>query len=158
MAARVCAPLQGDTLMSIHPRMAAFIEDVQMGSPVARAFGIAVETARVDRVVLKMPFALSRISVGRNVHGGAIATLIDLAGSAACATGADVGAIGGVTGSLTISYLNAADGVDLFAEGIVLKRSRSQTVTDVTVRDGSGRAIAKGLVTSKIFLQKAGAD
>lgn len=140
--------------MSIHPKMAGFIRDVQMSSPVARAFGVAVEEVAVDRVVLKMPFEPILVSVGDNVHGGAIATLIDLAGSAACATGADLDATGGATSSLTISYLNAAAGVDLLAESIVVKRSRTQTVSDVTVRDPNGRAIAKGLVTSKVFFRE----
>lgn len=137
--------------MTIHPKMQAFIEEVQMGSPVATALGIRVESVAVDRAVLRMPFRDGNISVGRNVHGGVIATLVDLAGSAACATGADGAAVGGVTSTLTLSYLDPASGVDLLAEGVVVKRGRTQTVTDVSVRDPSGRLVAKGLVTSKIF-------
>jgi acyl-coenzyme A thioesterase PaaI-like protein len=50
-----------------------------------------------------------------------------------------------------LSYLAPADGVDLAAEARVIQRGRSQTVSDVEVRDPSGRLVAKGLVTSRLF-------
>jgi uncharacterized protein (TIGR00369 family) len=85
------------------------------------------------------------------VHGGAIATLVDVAGAAASASGAAPEVGGGATSSLALSYLAPADGVDLAAEARVIQRGRSQTVSDVEVRDPSGRLVAKGLVTSRLF-------
>lgn len=78
--------------------------------------------------------------------------MIDLTGAAASASGlADDEAVGGATANLTIAYLAAAEGSDLTAEAVVIQRGRSQTVSDVVVRDDLGRLVAKAMVTSRIF-------
>jgi uncharacterized protein (TIGR00369 family) len=128
------------------------IEKILTGSALARYLGIAVASVEKDRVVLSLPFRPENVTVEDIVHGGAIATLIDVAGAAASASGLEEGeATGGATASMTISYLAAARGADLTAEALVIQRSRAQTVSDVYVRDGEGRLVAKGMVTSRIF-------
>jgi len=129
-----------------------WIDAVLARAPLARHLGIRVDVVETDRVVLGLPFSPGNVTVGSIVHGGVIATLIDIAGAAASASGiGEEGASGGATASLNIAYLAAADGVDLLAEARIIQRTRSGTVADVDVRDASGRAIAKGLVTSRIF-------
>ena len=56
----------------------------------AQRLGIALETLEPDRVVLRMAFRPDNVTVGAIVHGGAIATLVDIAGAAASASGAHV--------------------------------------------------------------------
>lgn len=136
---------------SVDPRLEGIVVDVLAGSPVARGLGIAVSVLEVDRVVLDLPFAPGNVTLGDTVHGGVIATLIDIAGAAAAASGADPGTLaGGATASMAIGYLEPARGIDLRAEALVLRRGRRQVVSDVTV-SGRGVPIAKALVTSTLF-------
>jgi uncharacterized protein (TIGR00369 family) len=137
--------------MSADPEPARLVTEVLMGSALAQRLGIILDTLHPDRVVLRMPFRADNVTVGSIVHGGAIATLIDVAGAAASASGAPLEVKGGATTTLTVSYLAPADGVDLTAEARVIQRGRSQTVSDVEVRDPAGRLVAKGLVTSRLF-------
>ena len=127
------------------------IDAVLIGSPVARGLGIALAEISRDRIVLRLPFSADNITVGTIVHGGVIATLIDTAAAAASVSGLSVAPKGAATSSLTITYLAPADGSDLTAEAIVLRRGKRQSVEEVTVFDDAGTVIAKGLVTSQLF-------
>ena len=135
----------------VDARIRSLIEEVLIGSSLARRLGIALTRLEPDRVVLALPFRADNATVGTIVHGGAIATLIDVAGAAASASGAGPEAKGGATSSLAISYLAPADHVPLTAEARVVQRGRTQTVSDVDVRDHAGRLVAKALVTSRLF-------
>jgi uncharacterized protein (TIGR00369 family) len=137
--------------LAVNERLRALVDDVLLGSSLARRLGIALESLEPERVVLAMPFRPDNVTVGSIVHGGAIATLIDIAGAAASASGAPSEVAGGATSALTVSYLAPADGVPLSAEARVIQRGRSQTVSDVEVRDDTGRLVAKALVTSRLF-------
>jgi len=137
--------------MSADPGPARLVTEVLIGSVLAQRLGIALDAIEPDRVVLRMPFRADNVTVGSIVHGGAIATLIDVAGAAASVSGAPNEVKGGATSTLAVSYLAPADGVDLSAEARVIQRGRSQTVSDVEVRDPAGRLLAKGLVTSRLF-------
>ena len=129
-----------------------WIEEVLAKSPFAASLGIELVSAEPERVVFRLPFRKSSTTVGTIVHGGAIATLIDIAGAAASASAiAGDDAFGGATANMTVAFLAPSDGQDIVAEGVVIQRGRTQTVTDVVVRDGNGTLVAKGLVTSRIF-------
>jgi uncharacterized protein (TIGR00369 family) len=125
-------------------------------SPFAKPFGIEVASAERDRVCLRLPFRADLATVGAIVHGGAIATLVDVAGAAASASGiTDDDAAGGATFHLTVAYLAPVDGRDIEAEAVVAHRTRNQTLADVSVRDSEGTLVAKGTVTSRIFRRPA---
>lgn len=129
-----------------------WIDEVLVKSPFAKPLGLQVVAAEIDRVVLRLPFRPDLATVGSIVHGGAIATLIDIAGAAASASGiADDDTAGGATAQLTVAYLAPADGRDIEAEAVVAHRTRSQTLSDVSVRDAEGTLLAKGTVISRIF-------
>ena len=132
--------------------MALWVTDVLLGSPVARAIGVRLVVLDVDRVVMALPFKHDNVTLAAIVHGGVIATLIDIAGAASSASGADGASVrGGATGNLTIHYLAPADGCDLEVEAIVIKRGKRQTVSDITVRSCDA-ILAKALLTSAIFV------
>jgi len=135
-----------------------WIEKVLAKSPFAGPIGIEVIGIEPERVRLRLPYRAALTTVGTVVHGGAIATLIDVAGSAASASALrdDDGATGGATISLALSYIAPANAVNLEAEAVVLKRSRTQTVSDIYVRDDAGALLAKGTVISRIFYAPAG--
>lgn len=75
------------------------------------------------------------------LHGGVIATLVDVAGHAAIAC-----ALGRVapTIDLRVDYLRAARGPRLIATGRSLRIGRSIARADITVRDASGALAAVG--------------
>jgi hypothetical protein len=64
---------------AVDPRNAAMIESVLIASPVAQALGIRFDALAAERVEMLLPFSMKNITVGDMVHGGVIATLIDVA-------------------------------------------------------------------------------
>lgn len=130
----------------------SWIEGVLAGSPVARSLGIEVLEVQVDRVRLGLAFGEELTTVPGVLHGGVVATLIDVAGAAASASGltAADGATGGATSHLSIAYLAPASS-SLTATASVRHRTRSGTHADVEVRDVDGRLVATASVTSRIF-------
>lgn len=91
---------------AIDPRMRHMVENVLMNSPVTRGLGIRLEVIEPEHVELVLPFLTTNVTHGSIVHGGVIATLIDIAGAAAAASGANGDEVrGGATSSLTVQYL-----------------------------------------------------
>lgn len=129
-----------------------WIDGVLASSPIARHLGIVVLDAAVDEVRLGLRFRDDLATVPGVLHGGVVATLIDVAGASASASGltsAD-GATGGATTHLTVAYLAVA-GSDLVATAKVVQRSRSGTHTEVAVHDADHTLVATASVTSRIF-------
>lgn len=141
----------------MHSLASHWIDDILLASPVARGLRLTVAEAQVDRVVVALPYSDDATTVPGVIHGGVIATLIDTAGAIASASGLvpDVGATGGATSHLTVTYLAPA-GSDLTATAAVVHRTRSATVTNVSVRDADDRLVATGEVSSRIFRRDAG--
>ena len=136
----------------MHTLARSWIDDVLAGSPVARALGIEVVAAAPEEVILRLPFRDDLTTVPGVLHGGVVATLVDVAGAAASASGLTPGdaATGGATTQLDVSYAGAA-GSDLTATATVLRRTRSATHSQVVVRDLGGEVVALAQVTSRIF-------
>ena len=139
----------------VDPRMRAMVDNVLLGSPVARALGVRLASLTPDHVELEMPFLPTNVTHGSIVHGGVIATLIDIAGAAAAASGANADDVkGGATGSLSIQYLVPAQGAALRAVASVARRGRRQVVTDVSVyaeAPDEGVLVARALMSSAMF-------
>lgn len=131
-------------------RIAHWIEEVLIGSPLARRLGLRLEACARDRVRLRLPYRDDNVTLADMVHGGAIATLIDVAGAAAAASGIDPEHTRGATASMNVHYLSAALGVDALADAAVLRRGRDLVVTEVKVSDASGKLLAQGTVVSKL--------
>jgi uncharacterized protein (TIGR00369 family) len=120
-------------------------------SPYVQHLGIRLVDLQPDSAALALPFSEALITVGATVHGGAIASLIDTAAMVAAWSNAEVPEkMRGVTVSLTVTYLAAAEKEDMVAVARVLRRGRSLVYIDVDVKTASEHAVAKGLVTYKI--------
>jgi uncharacterized protein (TIGR00369 family) len=136
---------------AVDAKLARMVAEVLLGSPVARALGFELERLEPGRAVIALPFAARNVTVGDIVHGGVIATLIDVAGVAAALSGAAAEGFGGcATSALSISYLAPAKGSALRAEASTLRRSRRQAVADVAVFAGPV-LVAKALATISLF-------
>ena len=120
-------------------------------SPNAAALGISVEAIESDRAVLVMPFKPELATMGDIVHGGAISTLIDTAATvAAWAVDEVPESPAGSTVSLSVNFASAAQGADLRAEAIVLRRGRQLSSIVVRATDGDGTLVAHGIATYRL--------
>jgi uncharacterized protein (TIGR00369 family) len=125
----------------------AFVEH----SPFARVLKLEVDDIEPDRAELSLPFDESVATYGDVVHGGALASLIDVAATAAAWSAAEFSETPrGATVSMTVDYLRAARGKRLTASARVTRRGSSLCFCDVDVHDSDGELVAKGLVTYKI--------
>ena len=125
----------------------AFVEH----SPFARVLKLEVDDIEPDRAKLSLPFDESVATYADVVHGGAVASLIDVAATAAAWSAAEItDSPRGATVSLTVDYLRAARGKRLTASARVTRRGSSLCFCDVEVHDSDGELVAKGLVTYKL--------
>ena len=132
-------------------RVRNVIEGFIVGSPYGRQLGIITEAIEVDRVRLRLPYRDALTTIGDMVHGGAIASLVDVGATAACWASPTVDpAARGTTIGFTINYLNAGRGQDLIATAEVVQRGRSISVCEVSVRGSDGGLVARAMVTYKL--------
>lgn len=119
-------------------------------SPFGLRAGLTLEHIEPERAVLRLAYSEEVTTFGDVIHGGAIATLADVAATAAAWSAAEVtGAPRGATVGLTVDYLGAARGQDLRAEARVMRRGRSICFCEVDVLAGED-LVAKALVTYKL--------
>jgi uncharacterized protein (TIGR00369 family) len=117
-------------------------------SPHTAALGIRLASIGTDEAVLELPFKPELATFGEVVHGGAIGTLVDTAAMvAAWATDEVPENPAGSTVALSVNFAAAAEGVDLRAEGRVLKRGGRLSFCEVAVTDPDGTVIAHGIAT-----------
>lgn len=94
-----------------------------------------------------------RNAPGAPVHGGVLATLVDAAVGGALGTYGDA-ASGGVdqtTLDLNVSFVAAARGEALLAEGRILRRGRTIAFGEARVTDAAGTLVAIGRATYMIL-------
>jgi uncharacterized protein (TIGR00369 family) len=114
-------------------------------SPYGRLLGLEMVRAAPDEVVVRMPFREALLAddeeAARYVHGGAIASLIDIAGTFAviAAVGHDV-----ITVDLRVDYLRPVRSGDLAGTARPVRIGRSLAVADVEVAGADGKLVAVG--------------
>lgn len=119
--------------------------------PFDQQLGVSVEALEPDRTVIRLPFRHELTTHGDQIHGGAIASLIDVAATAAAWSGADPDKVRrGTTVGFTVNYLSPGRGQDLVAEARVVKRGKALCVCEVKVSGEDGTLVACGLLTYKI--------
>lgn len=119
-------------------------------SPFLRLLGARAEVVEEDRAVLALPFRDDLVTIGDQVHGGALSSLIDSAATvAAWATVEPPASLRGTTVDMNVAFVSGARGVDLVAEASVVRRGRSLVFVEVTAR-AADQVVAKGLVTYKL--------
>ncbi|MEB2346516.1 MAG: PaaI family thioesterase [Deltaproteobacteria bacterium] len=126
------------------------VRDVIAGSPYARKLAIACEQVAPDQVRMRLPWTADHVTIGDLVHGGAIASLVDVAATGACwATPELAPGARGTTIGFSISYLNAGRAQDLLAAARIVQRGRSIVIAEVDVHGADGTHVARALVTYK---------
>jgi len=126
------------------------VRDAIAGSPYGRKLGIACEEVAPDRVRMRLPWTPDHVTIGDLVHGGAIASLVDVAATGACWATPDLGPDArGTTIGFSISYLNAGRAQDLAAHARIVQRGRSIVIAEVDVHGADGTHVARATVTYK---------
>jgi len=87
------------------------------------------------------------------VHGGVLATLVDAAVGGALGTygSAAAGGVDQATLDLNVSFVGAARGDAVFAEGKILRRGRTIAFGETRVTDSAGTLVAVGRATYMII-------
>ena len=123
----------------------ATLPEVLRRSPYARLLGLEMIRAAPNEVVIRMPFRGDLLAddeeAARYVHGGALASLIDIAGTFAviAAVGHDV-----ITVDLRVDYLRPVRSGDLAGTARPVRIGRSLAVADVEVAGADGKLVAVG--------------
>lgn len=115
---------------------------------------IEVDDAREGWVRLRVPIRDElRNAAGAPVHGGVYASLVDAAVGCALGTLHDEsgGGVGQTTLDLNVSFLAAARGDTLYAEGQILRRGRTVAFGEARVMDAAGTLAAIGRATYMIL-------
>ena len=99
------------------------------------------------RARARLPVAAAVANVGGNLHGGAIATLVDDVGTLAILS-ADRQQRAGVTTDLNVSYFAPGSPGHVVAEARVLKSGKTLAFVTVDVRrEADGVLVAQGRMT-----------
>jgi len=85
--------------------------------------------------------------IGGSVHGGALASLVDIAALAAIHGNIEEGAKPAGTADLNISYLRQTHGPRIVCEAQVIKRGRQLAVVEARIFDDKERLCCLGKVT-----------
>jgi uncharacterized protein (TIGR00369 family) len=119
-----------------------------------RHLGIEVEAAADGFVRLRLRARDDlRNAAGAPLHGGVYSALVDMAVGGALSTlhEAAAGGVGQTTLELNVSFLAAARGDEVIAEGRILRRGRTIAVGEATITDAAGQLLAVGRATYMIL-------
>ncbi|HEY8491628.1 MAG TPA: PaaI family thioesterase [Dehalococcoidia bacterium] len=126
-------------------------------TPYWRLLGITLEEARPGYALLRLPVRQEvQNAGGGSVHGGALASLVDVAVTALLWTVYDVGSeiSGHTTAELNVSYLAPGRGGAMHAEARLVRKGGTLMTGDVDVKDDQGELVAKGRATYRVFRRR----
>ena len=126
-------------------------------TPLQALLGIEIIELGAAHSILSMPVREQAFNSAGNLHGGAIATLIDVAAGTAAAVGSGFqpGKQSLVTADLHVRYLGRPHGDLVFARAEVLKAGRQLIVVGCGVTDSEGRLIASADFSMMIVALRA---
>jgi uncharacterized protein (TIGR00369 family) len=137
-------------------RMARVIDSV----PFMKHLGMEFVEGGEGYARLRMRYQDENSTMGKALHGGALASLIDTTGAMAAWTTAQIATpkYFGSTVGVNVNYLSGAIGEDVFADGRILKRGKEIIYSDVRVTNGEGKLLAQGTVVYRIVETGQGAQ
>ena len=104
---------------------------------------------------VRMPFSAAIDNRSGTPLGGALATLVDIAGAAAVWAGHDFSKGGRhATVSISINFVGAARNEAVLATARCVRRQQELTYVSVDVESESGRIVANGLLTFRVVPQR----
>lgn len=120
-------------------------------SPYCRHLGMELREIGNGWATVAAAFRAELVTIGATVHGGAIASLVDTAATAAAWSGGDISEEPrGASVNLAVTFMAPAREEGVEARAQVVRRGRTLVFCDVEVRTSSGAVVAKGLVTYRL--------
>jgi uncharacterized protein (TIGR00369 family) len=119
---------------------------------------LGVEVVGLGPGSSRLHVALDPAKHGAWPHGGLLSSLVDMAVAMAlfAAYGPDDDdVVAHATADLNVTFVDAAGGTELFAEGRIVRKARTAAFGAVEVRDGGGRLVALGRATFLIRREPA---
>lgn len=113
--------------------------------PFYRHLGLELEALADGKSSIRLPFRKEYGNTRGEVHGGAIATLVDAAMSQAVRSTVELGARV-ATISMTVNYMAPAVG-DLLCKGAVVRGGRSLMFVEAEVIDSGGNVVCRASAT-----------
>ena len=143
----VAAVEEGDALQSAYegfdPELIEHLQRAHAATPLHQVLGLRFVDAEPGLVVVEMPVAPGAFNGSGNLHGGAIATLVDVAGSVAARSSSfRPGENTLVTADLHVRYLGRPKGETVRAEARVMRAGRHLIVVETRVLDDLDNLIA----------------
>jgi uncharacterized protein (TIGR00369 family) len=128
------------------------LRDAFHEAPLHKLLGLNITELGPDGVTVEMPVRESAFNSTGNLHGGSLATLIDVAAGTAAAIGSGFqpGRQTIVTADLHVRYLGRPKGDLVRATAKVLKAGRQLVVVECQVTDDQDRIIAVSDFSSMI--------
>ena len=113
-------------------------------TPLHKLLDLTFVRIDADLVIVEMPVKGDALNAGGNLHGGAIATLVDVAAGTAAAHNSSFvpGENTIVTADMHVRYLGRAKGSKVRAEAQVMRAGRQLVVVECRVLDPEDRLIA----------------
>jgi uncharacterized protein (TIGR00369 family) len=126
------------------PEIIETLRAAHAATPLHQLLGLQFAMSEDGAVIVEMPVAPGAFNASGNLHGGAIATLIDVAsGSAAARAGTfRPGENTIVTADLHVRYLGRPKGKVVRARAQVMRAGRQLIVVECRVADELGNVIA----------------
>jgi len=121
--------------------------------PFYRHLGLELEALADGKSAIRLPFRKEYGNSRGEVHGGAIATLVDAAMSQAVRSTVELDARV-ATISMTINYLAPGVG-DLLGRGTVTRGGRSLSFVEAEVTDAGGNVVCRATATFRAGARKA---
>lgn len=116
----------------------------------ADELGVQVDEVEAGSCRVRVPFHDGNANPGGALHGGVVASVVDLAaGLVARAGAADRPGLEHGVVDLSVAYLAAAISEDVVGVARVLRRGKELAFVEVDVHTAAGKPIARGLVTHR---------
>jgi uncharacterized protein (TIGR00369 family) len=115
-------------------------------NPFPRSLGIDLDSIEPGRARLSLEVKQQHLQLAGNMHGGAIATLVDTAVAFAIVGASKPGARF-TTIEMKVNYLRPISKGRVVADAKLIRDGRRIVVSDCDVFDSEGNLAAKGLVT-----------
>ncbi len=121
-----------------------FIQEFD-NNPFHRSLGITLleRSAGYGRIMLTRN-ENTPTGIGGSVHGGVLASMVDIAMLVAMFAEMREGEVPAGTAELSISYLRQAQGAHIYATARVIKRGRQLSAVEVDITDDDNRLCARG--------------
>ena len=143
---------EGLTLLELLTREGVDLREVTLTAEVEARLQLALVDWSKESVTISMPVGPHAFNGSGNVHGGAIATLVDVSAglAATISSGYRPGVETIVTADLHVRYLGRAKGALLLARSRVLRAGKMLVVVECTVRDDLDNIVAVADFSSMI--------